>query len=56
MAKEIDTKIDEFVAAFAKAGVVFTPEEIDIVFGFYTQKLHNLIGKLTDENKEMPCH
>ena len=49
-AKEVDNKVDEFVAAFAKAGVVFTPEEIDIVFGFYTQKLYNLIGELTDEN------
>ena len=33
VAKEVDNKVDEFVAAFAKAGVVFTPEEIDIVFG-----------------------
>jgi len=50
MSKKIDNKVNEFVAAFAKAGVVFTPEEIDIVFGFYTQKLYNLIGELTDED------
>ena len=49
MAKEVEHKIDEIVEAFAKAGVVFTKEEINVVFGFYTQKLQNLIGELSDE-------
>lgn len=49
MTKEVEHKIDEFVEAFAKAGVVFTKEEINVVFGFYTQKLQNLIGELSNE-------
>ena len=49
MSREVEHKIDEFVEAFAKAGVVFTDEEINVVFGFYTQKLQNLIGELSDE-------
>ena len=34
--------VNEFVAVFAQQGVVFTDDEIENIFSFYTHKLHGL--------------
>ena len=46
MAKEVEHKIDEFVEAFAKAGVVFTDDEIKIIFTRYATKLDKVINQI----------
>lgn len=42
--------IDEFVTMFAQQGVVFTDDEIENIFSFYTNKLHGL-NKQTKETQ-----
>jgi len=34
--------LNEFIAVFAQKGVVFTDDEIENIFSFYTNKLHGL--------------
>ena len=38
--------VNEFVAVFAQQGVVFTDDEIENIFSFYTHKLHGLVKEL----------
>ena len=38
--------INEFIAVFAQQGVVFTDDEIENIFSFYTHKLHGLAKEL----------
>jgi len=49
MTKTSNDYINEFLAEFAKAGIVFTEEQINVMFRFHTSKLSNLIGELEDE-------
>lgn len=35
--------INEFIAVFAQQGVVFTNDEIEIIFTRYATKLHDVI-------------
>ena len=38
--------VNEFVAIFAQQGVMFTDDEIENIFSFYTHKLHGLVKEL----------
>ena len=38
--------VNEFIAVFAQQGVVFTDDEIENIFSFYTNKLHGLTKEL----------
>lgn len=51
MNKDIQTLIKEFVDDFAKHGIVINQEDVDTVFGLYTQKIGNLLGELKEETK-----
>jgi len=41
-AKRVDV-INEFISTFAQQGVVFTDEEIEIIFNRYATKFKNLV-------------
>ena len=38
--------VNEFIAAFAQQGVVFTDDEIKIIFTRYATKLDNVINQI----------
>ena len=38
--------INEFIAVFAQQGVVFTDDEIEIIFTRYATKLDNVINQI----------
>ena len=44
--------VNEFVAVFAQQGVVFTDDEIENIFSFYTHKLHGLVKELNTREKQ----
>lgn len=48
MSKDMNKYIDEFITTFAESGVVFSKEEVEIIFSVYTQKLSNLIDKMEE--------
>ena len=43
--------VNEFIAVFAQQGVVFTDDEIENIFSFYTNKLHGLTKELNVLNE-----
>jgi len=48
--KRVDV-INEFISVFAQQGVVFTDEEIEIIFNRYATKFRNVVEHI---DKEMP--
>lgn len=43
--------VNEFIAVFAQQGVVFTDDEIENIFSFYTHKLHGLTKEKQNVDK-----
>jgi len=51
--KSFEQMKDEFIQTFADSGVVFSPEEIDIIFHIYSNKITNLVKVLDIGNNTM---
>lgn len=50
--KRVDV-INEFIAVFAQQGVVFTDQEIEIIFNRYATKFRNVVELIDKEKKEI---
>ena len=48
--------VNEFIAVFAQQGVVFTDDEIEIIFTRYATKLHNVIEHIDKGETKWYCN